>query len=75
MFERIFTPVLAFMLLAGGTFAVGSELFAANPPARVARAQMAVIRLPTVEVNGHRIPAPVAMAETDAGRGARNPLQ
>ena len=75
MFERIFTPALAFMLLAGGTFAVGLELFAANPPARVARAQMAVIQLPTVEVIGRRITAPLTVAETDAARGARNPLQ
>ena len=72
MFERIFTPVLAFMLLAGGTFAVGSELFAANPSVRVAREPMAVIQLPTVEVIGHRLAGRVAVAESDA---ARNPLR
>ncbi len=63
MFERIFTPALTFMLLAGGTFAVGSELFASN---RAAPAQMAVIQLPRVEIIGHRIAAPVTVAETDS---------
>ena len=61
MTERIFTPLLAFMLLAGGTFAIGSELFRTQHPAGHA-AEVASVQLPRVEVIGHRAPAEVATA-------------
>ena len=61
MTDRIFTPLLAFMLLAGGTFAIGSELFRTQHPAgRVA--EVATVQLPRVEVTGHRVAAEVATA-------------
>jgi hypothetical protein len=75
MFERIFTPALAFMLLLGGTVAIGHELFA---PAQVtvARARIATVELPRVEVTGRRAgPAPVKVAQTEAGQPAATRLQ
>jgi hypothetical protein len=65
MFERTFTPVLVFMMLAGGTFAIGHELFAPEQVAMPAR-QVAVVSLPTVEVTGHRPAAIVRIAKADA---------
>lgn len=65
MIERIFTPVLAFLLLVGGTVAIGHELFApAQVPATTA--QVAVVSLPRVEVTGRRAaPAPVKVAASN----------
>ena len=74
MFERIFTPALVFMLLAGGTCAIGSELFASGPAA-AARTQSAVVELPRVMVIGRRLSAPVAVAETETAQTARASLQ
>jgi len=62
MTERILTPLLAFMLLAGGTLAVGSELFRA-PHAGQHVAEVASVQLPRVEVIGHRVAAEVASAQ------------
>ena len=70
MFERIFTPALAFMLLAGGTFAVGHELFA-PAPAHTASARTAVVAMPTVAITGRRaasMPLKVAAADPAATR-------
>ena len=64
MFERIFTPVLAFTMLAGGTFAIGHELFAPGQVAAPAR-QVAVVSMPTVAVTGHRPAAVVKIAKAD----------
>ena len=67
MFERIFTPVLAFMMLAGGTFAIGHELFAPEQVS-VPSAQVAVVSMPTVAVTGHRASAPVKVAKAEVAR-------
>jgi hypothetical protein len=64
MIDRLFTLILTFAVLVGGTLAVGSELFApratAQPDARIAT-------LPRVVVTGHKQPAraEVARAESD----------
>jgi hydrogenase maturation factor HypE len=54
MTENLFSAVLTFSLLAGGTIAVGSEMLA---PQRVAAAPAAVATLPPVTVVGKRIAA------------------
>jgi hypothetical protein len=56
MIERIFTPLLAFTLLVGGTVAVGSELFRV-PHATADATAVATVRLPRVEITGHRAAA------------------
>ena len=61
MIERIFSPLLAFTLLVGGTVAVGSELFR-SPHAAADAAAIATVQLPRVEVTGHRAAADVATA-------------
>jgi hypothetical protein len=48
MFDRIFSAVLTFCVLAGGTLAVGSAML--EQP----KAQSQVVYLPKVEVNGKR---------------------
>lgn len=50
MIDRLFTAALAFVVLAGGTAAVGSALFAPEAAQSAAVAQTAVKRLPRVEV-------------------------
>ena len=80
MFERILTPALAFMLLAGGTFAIGSELFASGrsiPAARISVVEIpgAVIELPRVEVTGRRLAAPLKIAEAGLVQRALTCLQ
>ena len=54
MTERIFSAVLTFLLLAGGTFAVGSELFGSIRTAPSKTLQATAVELPKVEVIGHR---------------------
>jgi hypothetical protein len=66
MIERIFTPVLAFMMLAGGTYAVGAELLASGAT-RTVRAEFATVRLPKVEVTGRRASTPVRVAGSRVG--------
>jgi hypothetical protein len=58
MIDRLFTAVLAFTLLAGGTAAVGSA-FLGEP---AAHPQAAAQRLPTVEVLVDRVAAAGAPA-------------
>ncbi len=61
MYDRIFSAALAFCLLAAGTLAIGSEMFArSRAPAPVAH--VSVIELPMVQVTGQRLRA-VAQAE------------
>ena len=50
MIDRIFSALLTFCLLAGGTAAIGSALFESKPAAQ----PTTVITLPTVEISGTR---------------------
>jgi hypothetical protein len=74
MFDRILNPILVFVLLAGGTFAIGSELFSSGTAVAIGT-DVAAVQLPLVEVTGHRLATPVALADTDAVRAARAQLQ
>ena len=58
--ENIFSAVLTLSLLAGGAVAFGSD--AASKHAGPAKAETAVVTLPTVTVVGRRI-APAALAQ------------
>ena len=49
MIDRLFTAALAFLLLAGGTAAIGSALFTPDQPTQ------ATVQLPTVEVTAQRV--------------------
>jgi len=54
MFDRVFSAALAFVLLAAGTLAVGTEMLGFNdhgPSGRIA----AAVELPAVQVTGQRI--------------------
>lgn len=71
MFDRIFSAVLAFVVLAAGTLAVGTEMLGFNeraPSGPVA----AVIELPAVQVTGQRIHEVAQQEETDP---AQRPAQ
>ncbi len=66
MIDRLFTAALAFVVLAGGTAAIGSELFASHPAAGAAAvAQAPVKRLPTVEITVERPAAKLAARESE----------
>ncbi|MEO6744706.1 MAG: hypothetical protein ABIS28_03175 [Caldimonas sp.] len=71
MTDRIFSAVLTFLLLAGGTFAVGSELLGGTRTAPAKALHAATVTLPKVEVIGHRAATLVALNQatddTDAG--------
>ncbi len=68
MIDRIFSALLTFCLLAGGTAAIGSALIDDTPAAAAA-----VATLPTVEITGKRDAAssPVARNETGIEPTAR----
>ena len=70
MTDRIFSAVLTFMLLAGGTTAIGSALFGYDRPATHGQAQAAIVALPTVEITGRR-PAAVVAAGSETEVGAK----
>ena len=75
MIDRIFTPALAFLLLLGGTLAVGHEFVAPAALAAPTSARLAIVEMPRVEVTGRRsASAPLKVAQT-ATRGARTDLQ
>jgi hypothetical protein len=76
MIDRIFTAALIFCLLAAGTLAVGSQMFAFNHrPSAVATAQPAtLIELPTVVITGQRERTSVAEAEAEA-EAVRRPVE
>jgi hypothetical protein len=50
MIDRLFTAALTFVLLAAGTAAIGSALFASPAQPEPAPLQAQVKRLPTVEI-------------------------
>jgi hypothetical protein len=62
MIDRIFSALLTFCLLAGGTVAIGSSLFEepAGQPAAT------VITLPAVTITGRREAASGPVAQSDA---------
>ena len=77
MIERFFSAVLTFAVLAGGTYAVGSELFAGTRqtgamqhagalPHTGAVQQAGAIELPRVQVTGRRHAALIALAHGDS---------
>jgi len=56
MFDRIFSALLAFGMLAAATMAIGAAWF--ERPIETAR-------LPRVEVTGKRVAAPPTLAQSD----------
>ncbi|MEP7056353.1 MAG: hypothetical protein ABI809_01090 [Caldimonas sp.] len=70
MTERIFSAALTFMLLAGGTAAIGSAMFGLDRPAPRHAVEASAVALPTVEVTGRR-PAAVIAARSDVEVGAK----
>jgi hypothetical membrane protein len=71
MFDRVFSAVLAFVVLAAGTVAIGSEMLGMNDHARSGRIA-AVIELPTVQITGQRTRD---IAQQEATEPARSSLQ
>jgi len=71
MTERIFSALLTFLLLAGGTVAVGSELLGGTRTAPSKTLQAKAVELPKVEVIGRRTAALIALNpandDVDAG--------
>ena len=65
MTDRLFTAALTFILLAGGTCAIGAALFGLDRPA-APRHDIAVVQLPRVEITARREVAPAAPAAADA---------
>ena len=70
MIERVFSAALTFTLLAGGTYAVGSELFAGRQQA-APLTQAAAIELPRVEITGRRPTGLVALGDCDGAEPVR----
>jgi hypothetical protein len=70
MTERIFSAVLTFAMLAGGTFAVGSELFGSPRATRAPTLQATAVMLPKVEITGHRTAALVALNDAAGDHAA-----
>lgn len=62
MIDRIFSALLTFCLLAGGSVAIGSALFDAGP----APAATPMVMLPTVTVTGTRDTADRPLAQNEA---------
>ena len=58
MFDRVFSAVLAFTVLAAGTLAIGAAML--EEPVRV-------VKLPRVEVTGKRVATVQAAAQCDDG--------
>ena len=75
MSENILTAVLTFSLLAGGTAAIGSEMFGTRQPAKAAP----VIVMPQVTITAQRaVPTEVVMlpeVTITASRAAAEPAQ
>lgn len=61
MIDRIFSALLTFCLLAGGTAAIGSALVEDKPAAQPA----SVITLPAVEITGTRDAASSPLARNE----------
>ena len=62
MTEHIFSAVLTFAMLAGGTLAVGSELLGSPRTSPGRTLQATAVELPKVEITGHRSAALVALS-------------
>jgi hypothetical protein len=63
MIERLFTTILTFAVLTGGTLAIGSELFTAS---QGATPELRIATLPRVVVTGSRQTADTALAQASA---------
>ncbi len=70
MTDHILSIALTFSLLAGGTAAIGSELFASQGNAAAPTA-VAVVTLPTVVVTGKRLAATVVASAGRSGATQR----
>ena len=66
MSENILSAVLTFSLLAGGTAAIGSEMFGTR-----ASAPLQVVTLPRIEVTGQRDTATLVAFERRASEPRR----
>ena len=64
MIDRIFSAVLAFTLLAGGTLAIGSALFGVD--SRSTQARAASVEMPRVEITGRRTVEVIAARSSDS---------
>lgn len=59
MFDRVFSAVLAFCVLAGGTLAVGTAMLEHT------KAPVQVVHLPKVEITGKRAASSPTLAHAD----------
>ena len=78
MFDRYFSPALAFCLLLGGTLAVGSKMFGTNRSAVAAAAtdaQTRVIQLPTVVITAKRAEPAASVASVDTSDATQPRVQ
>lgn len=70
MTDHILSIALTFSLLAGGTAAIGSELFASQGKA-TAPVAVAVVTLPTIVVTGKRLAPTVVASASISGEPQR----
>jgi hypothetical protein len=76
MIDRTFSAALTFLLLIGGTIAIGSALFGADQHAVAPRhAQVRVVQLERVVIVGKRSAAPALIARADAVEVAARSVQ
>jgi hypothetical protein len=74
MIDRIFSALLTFCLLAGGTVAIGSAMADHDREATVRR-QAPIVHLPQVTVTGKRVAADPAFAMTEPVESAARRVQ
>ncbi len=76
MRDTLFTAVLAFAVLVGGTLAIGSELLSAARPAKAASAPATaeVLVMPTVTVVGRAV-APAASTTLARAEASSSPTR
>lgn len=72
MIDRIFSLVLLFCILAGGTAAVGSELLTQRTEVPTSTA---IASLPRVVVTGRKQPTTTAVARADHSEGVTRSVE
>lgn len=75
MTDRIFAPALAFCVLIGAAFAIGSAWFDSRSTVQTLRlpsVQVNMVRLPSVDIVAKRVAQPqqIAMVDADAASDA-----